>query len=105
MGACVLCNGIFYEYFVNFSRTLIYSTALPPLNIARSLFSFLELANLNNQRANLARLSEDFKALLIKNLDLEVLGDYNIISLILGDNAKAVHFAKNWNKEATLRPP
>lgn len=94
MGACVLCNGIFYEYFVNFSRALIYSTALPPLNIARSLFSFLELANLNNQRANLARLSEDFKALLIKNLDLEVLGDYNIISLILGDNAKAVHFAK-----------
>ncbi|WP_297570717.1 aminotransferase class I/II-fold pyridoxal phosphate-dependent enzyme [Helicobacter sp. UBA3407] len=104
MGACVLCNGIFYEYFVNFSRALIYSTALPPLNIARSLFSFLELANLNNQRANLARLSEDFKALLIKNLDLEVLGDYNIISLILGDNAKAVHFAKKLEQRGYFAP-
>ncbi|WP_297812061.1 aminotransferase class I/II-fold pyridoxal phosphate-dependent enzyme [uncultured Helicobacter sp.] len=104
MGACVLCNQIFYEYFVNFARSLIYSTALPPINVARSLFNFLELPKLAKQRANLSRLSADFKALLSQSLGLEVLGDYNIISLILGENAKAVYFAKELEKRGFFAP-
>lgn len=104
MGACVLCDALFYEYFVNFSRSLIYSTALPPLNIARSLFGFLELPNLERQRASLARLSADFKALLTRELELEILGDYNIISLVLGDNAKAVHFSQRLEQKGYFAP-
>lgn len=104
MGACILCPKIFYEYFVNFSRSLIYSTALPPVNVARSFFNFLELPNLERQRENLAKLSADFKTLLSKSLELEVLGDYNIISLILGDNAKAVYFAKNLEQKGYFAP-
>lgn len=104
MGACVLCNSLFHQYFVNFARSLIYSTALPPLSVARSFFSFLELPNLNKQRANLARFSADFKSLLASNLELEILGDYNIISLILGDNAKAVYFAKKLEQRGYFAP-
>ncbi len=104
MGACVLCDSLFYEYFVNFSRSLIYSTALPPLNISRTLFSFLELPNLEEQRAKLARLSADFKALLENSLELEVLGDYNIISLVLGDNAKAVYFSQKLEQKGYFAP-
>ncbi|TLD87309.1 aminotransferase class I/II-fold pyridoxal phosphate-dependent enzyme [Helicobacter sp. MIT 05-5294] len=104
MGACVLCDSVFCEYFINFSRSLIYSTALPPLNVARSLFGFLELPNLTQQRIALAKLSADFKALLAQHLDLEISGDYNIVSLILGENAKAVYFAKALEQEGYFAP-
>lgn len=94
MGACVLCNATFKDYFINTARSLIYSTALPPVNLARTLFAFLELPKLEAQRTHLENLSKHFKALLQQKLDYEVLGDYNIISLVLKENAKAVHFSK-----------
>lgn len=92
MGACVLCQGIFKEYFVNVSRPLIYSTALPPLNLARTLFVFLELSKLESKRIHLQQLSKQFK-MLLQELNLEVLGDYNIISLVLKENKKALYFS------------
>lgn len=33
-GAAILCNTDLYEYLVNFSRSLIYTTALPPVAVA-----------------------------------------------------------------------
>lgn len=104
MGACVLCNGVFKDYFINSARSLIYSTALPPINLARTLFAFLELPKLEAQRAHLANLSKDFKALLQQELDYEVLGDYNIISLVLKENARAVHFSKMLAREGYFAP-
>ncbi|MBX7491051.1 aminotransferase class I/II-fold pyridoxal phosphate-dependent enzyme [Helicobacter turcicus] len=104
VGACVLCHRVFKEYFINTARSLIYSTALPPINIARTLFAFLELPKLELQRTHLAHLSRHFKTLLQKELDYEILGDYNIISLVLGENLKAVHFAKTLNKEGYFAP-
>ena len=74
------------------------------MNVARSFFNFLELPNLERQRENLAKLSADFKTLLSESLELEVLGDYNIVSLILGDNAKAVYFAKNLEQKGYFVP-
>ncbi|WP_299546097.1 aminotransferase class I/II-fold pyridoxal phosphate-dependent enzyme [uncultured Helicobacter sp.] len=94
MGACVLCGETFKDYFINTARSLIYSTALPPVNVARTLFAFLELPKLQAQREHLAHLSAHFKACLQQRLDDEILGDYNIISLVLKDNAKALYFSK-----------
>lgn len=104
MGACVLCNAIFKDYFINTARSLIYSTALPPINIARTLFTLLELPKLDKQRAHLTNLSIHLKTLLQKTLDHEILGDYNIISLVLGENTKALHFSKMLRKKGYFAP-
>ena len=109
MGACVLCQSDFRNYFINFSRSLIYSTALPPINIAMSYFSFLHLPNLQKQRERLSNISQDFKILLQNNLDYEILGEYNILSLVLKDNQKAIFFQKELEKKGffapAIRPP
>ena len=104
MGACVLCHGVFKDFFINTARSLIYSTALPPVNVARTLFTLLELPNLKQQRTHLQHLSQGFKAFLHQEFDAEVLGDYNIISLVLGQNARAVHFSQLLAKEGIFAP-
>lgn len=93
VGACVLCNAIFKDYFINTARALIYSTAIPPINVARSLFGFLHLQDFNAQRKHLSTIATEFRELLKARLSLEILGDYNIVSLVLGDNARAVQFS------------
>lgn len=104
VGACVLCAGEFREYFINFARSLIYSTALPPINVAMSYFAFMRLPSLQKERENLAKNSREFKRLLQRNLSYEVLGEYNILSLILKDNAKAVFFQKELEKRGFFAP-
>ncbi len=102
VGACVLCSASAREFFVNFARSLIYSTALPPINIAFSYFVFSHLADFRAQRAHLQELSIFFK----KNLSLLVekhtgenadsaiegfvLGESQILSLVLGSNERAL---------------
>lgn len=104
MGACVLCNQDFKDYFINFARSLIYSTALPPVNIAMSYFAFLHLPKLHQERKNLAKLSFDFKSSLQEATNYEIMGDYNILSLVLKENQKAVFFQKELEKRGFFAP-
>lgn len=93
VGACILCNATFKDYFINTARALIYSTAIPPINVARTLFGFLHLQDFNMQRKHLNAIATEFRESLKTHLPLEILGDYNIVSLVLGDNARAVQFS------------
>lgn len=92
-GACVLCNGEFRDYFINKARSLIYSTALPPLSVAMSYFVFKKLESMQDRREHLNDISSYLKDS-IKQLPYEIMGDYNIISIVLKENKKAVHFQK-----------
>ncbi|MDA3969273.1 aminotransferase class I/II-fold pyridoxal phosphate-dependent enzyme [Helicobacter ibis] len=92
-GACVLCHGEFRDYFINKARSLIYSTALPPLSVAMSYFVFKKLESMQDRREHLSDISKYLKDSL-KQLPYEIMGDYNIISIVLKENKKAVHFQK-----------
>ena len=101
MGACMLCAKELKELFINTARGLIYSTALPPLSIAFSFFAFCELWRLGEQREYLRALGKQARSKLestfakvdsreeAKKLPY-VLGEWHIISLVLGDNATAI---------------
>ncbi|MCH5322061.1 MAG: aminotransferase class I/II-fold pyridoxal phosphate-dependent enzyme [Helicobacter sp.] len=104
VGACVLCGEKYREFFINHSRSLIYSTALPPLNVALSFFNFQKLANLKTRRNHLKNLSYNFKKSLKEALDYEVLGDYNIISLVLKTNHKALFFQQSLAQKGFFSP-
>lgn len=100
VGACMLCAKELKELFTNTARGLIYSTALPPLNVAFSFFAFCELGRLGGQRARLHSISKQARSKLesiiapleSKRLDSSpyVLGDLHIISLVLRTNSKAL---------------
>lgn len=92
VGACILCEKDAKEYFVNSARSLIYSTALPPLNIAFSYFIFQKLAGFSAQRARLQELSmylnKELHKLCSEFESLSVRGDMYIVSLILESNER-----------------
>ena len=94
VGACMLCSSDFKAFFINKARAFIYSTALPPLNVAWSHFIFANLARFHNQRQNLHNISHFFKDVLLKQ-GFKILGDEYIISLLCGSNAKADMISNN----------
>lgn len=93
VGACMICAPIWRDFFVNFARGLIYSTALAPINIAWSKFAFEKLLKMEHERTYLADLCTEFKRALQRK-NYEILGDAHIISIITGDNKSALNLAQ-----------
>ncbi|KAA6226478.1 MULTISPECIES: aminotransferase class I/II-fold pyridoxal phosphate-dependent enzyme [unclassified Campylobacter] len=103
MGACMICNNNFKDFFINKARAFIYSTALPPINVAWSLFIFKKLAFFEDRRQNLMQISSFFKDKLLEK-NLNVLGDAYIISLILSSNEKALESSLKLVKAGFFAP-
>ncbi len=57
MGAFCAVNGVLRDVAVNCARSLIFSTALPPLNVAWTRFVVEHLADMEDRRETLRRLS------------------------------------------------
>ncbi|PZT47630.1 8-amino-7-oxononanoate synthase [Helicobacter valdiviensis] len=104
VGACVLSNQSFKEYFLNFARSFIYSTAIPPLCVAMSYFGFLKLIDLECKREQLAQNSFLLKKELLEIFPKKILGSYNILSIVLGGNARAIAYQKLLEEEGYFIP-
>ncbi|HKJ41987.1 MAG TPA: 8-amino-7-oxononanoate synthase [Sunxiuqinia sp.] len=87
IGAFVVCDGVFKNYLVNTSRSLIFTTALPPVNLAWTNFIFQKLPDMNERRAQLSLLSKEV------SYALGVEANSHIVPLILGENEWAVRYA------------
>jgi 8-amino-7-oxononanoate synthase len=61
-GAVVLGSEILRDYLVNFSRPFIYTTALPPVNIAAIKRSYQVFPAMEKERAHLQNLVERFQS-------------------------------------------
>lgn len=102
MGACIITKGEMKEFFTNTARSLIYSTALAPINVAWSLFIFQKMKEFEEKRKQLFTLAKDFKKELKKRA--EILGEAYIISLILRDNEKTLQFATKLEENGFFAP-
>ena len=60
-GAYLACRKVIREYLVNRMRTLIFTTALPPVNIAWTLFVVRKLAGMGERREHLAHISRTLR--------------------------------------------
>lgn len=88
VGAFVICNKLFKKYFVNFTRTLIYTTALPPINLEWSRFLLSKLSDFNNLRTDLQTISNYMKA------ELSTKEGSHIIPYVIGDNKTLLSISK-----------
>lgn len=84
VGAYAILAPRLRDFMVNKARSLIFSTALPPVNIAWSEFIFRQMMLMDSERCHLAKLS----ALLANALGADAPG--HIRPLIVGDPHKAV---------------
>lgn len=108
VGAYVVCSSVIREYLVNKMRPLIFSTALPPVNVRWTHFVFQHLPELNERRQHLYRISTCLKeALLARGYNCPSTG--HIVPVVVGDSRAAVIRAQELQRKGfyalPVRPP
>lgn len=107
-GAYLVCCRTIREYLVNRMRTLIFTTALPPTNIAWTLFVVRKLAGMQERRGHLATISRMLReAMLAKGYPCPSVS--HIVPLIVGPSADAILRAEMLQRHGfyalPVRPP
>jgi 8-amino-7-oxononanoate synthase len=87
VGAFVICNHIFKQFLVNHSRSLIFTTALPPVNLAWTRFLFERLSSFGERRKHLESISKEFSQWLGLSYDS------HIVPFITGSNQSAINLS------------
>lgn len=90
VGAFCCASTVIVEYLINKARSFIFSTALPEVNIAFTLFILKNiLPSTESLRNELLVTSNCLKNNII-NTGLNVLGDTHLIPVIIGENKNAI---------------
>ncbi len=89
VGAYVVCDDIYKQYLINNARTLIFTTALPPVNLTWSTFIFEKLSDFNERRIKLKTVSKQFAEM------LKVKSESHIVPYIIGENDKTIKASDN----------
>lgn len=92
MGAFVVCEDLFRDYLVNTQRSLIFTTALPPVNVAWTRFILNRMPDFYDLRIKLAGISRKLREILVAK-GFETRGDSHIVPMICGSNENSVEMA------------
>lgn len=108
VGGYLICDEIIREYLINTMRSLIFSTAQAPINMAWTNFVFQHMQGMTKQRTHLLNISRRLKqAVLAKGLPCPT--DSHIIPVIYGKNQIAVEKALQMHDVGfyvlPIRPP
>ena len=88
-GAFVVCSDELKQILVNRMRTLIFSTALPPISLLWSKFLLEKLPAMADKRKHLADLSEWMRSRIPGNVSAS-----HIIPVIVGDKFETLHLSE-----------
>lgn len=107
-GAYVICNDYVREYLINACRTMIFTTALPPVNVAWTRFIIEKLPEFEEKRMNLDEISATLHKYL-RGKGKECESSSHIIPVIIGESDAAVDIAEKVREEGffvlPVRPP
>lgn len=92
MGAFVVCEQMFREYLINTQRSLIFTTALPPVNVAWTRFILNRMPDFYDLRLKLAKVSERLKSVLNEK-GFETRGNSHIVPMVCGSNENSIEMA------------
>lgn len=112
VGAFIVAERPLKEFFINFCRTLIYSTSLPPINTMFNSFIFRKIGEeiLSRERTKLARIAFWFKKELSHaGFAIDTLNKSNIVPIIIGSNKKCLEISAFLEEKGficpAIRPP
>lgn len=108
VGAYIVCDKIVRDYLINRMRSIIFTTALPPLNIAWTHFIFNKLPDFKEERENLKLLSHSLlKAL--KQRGYSCPSESHIVPILIGRSADTILKAEEMQRKGfyvlPVRPP
>ncbi|WP_421919347.1 aminotransferase class I/II-fold pyridoxal phosphate-dependent enzyme [Marinifilum sp.] len=108
IGAFVICDSIIKKYLINKMRSLIFTTALPPIVISWNYIMLRTIIKMRMEREHLMSLAEKLRNKL-KDFNIKTDGNSNIIPVIIGDSQKCVKLADYLQRKGFLifpiRPP
>jgi len=90
-GAFVICGKTEKQWLINKSRTLIFTTAAPPINTLWNHYIISKIVDMQHERQHLQLITKYFRA---KFTNMAILGDSHIIPLVVGENSECVAFAE-----------
>lgn len=109
VGAYVVCDKLIKTYLVNTARPLIFSTALPEINIAWTQFIFDKLPTFDNKRHHLHHISSRLRRAIAQKSPYPITSYSPIIPYVVGDNKRAVALANQLQRLGfyclPIRPP
>lgn len=107
-GAYIVCTRVVREYLVNRMRTFIFTTALPPLNIAWTLFVVNRLPQMQARREHLARMAALLREAL-RSHGYDCPSSSHIVPMIVGPSADTILRAEALQRHGfyalPVRPP
>lgn len=93
MGAFVVCEELFRDFLINTQRSLIFTTALPPVNVAWTRFVLNHMPDFYDLRIKLAEMSGKLRTIL-RERGFETRGDSHIVPMICGSNEDSVEMSE-----------
>lgn len=108
VGAYLVCRQPIRDYLINKMRTLIFTTALPPINIEWTSFVLSQLERFSDRREHLQRISRLLHDALAR-LGGPIVSSSHILPLLAGESREAVRLAKTLQDHGfyvlPVRPP
>lgn len=108
IGAYIVCSEDVKEFLINSSRSLIFTTALPPVVIHWNSYIFRLALEMSAERRKLQALADKLRDSL-RQSGLESAGSTNIVPVIIGENQRTVALAGQMQEQGYLifavRPP
>ena len=108
-GAFIACNSKIGEYLIQTSGAFRYTTALSPALAAGALKSLQKIKHNKQWGINLLIASKKWKKQILRNLSYPIKGESQILSIIVGQEEKAIllqkHLEKNGFLAIAIRPP
>jgi 8-amino-7-oxononanoate synthase len=90
-GAFIVCDAATKQWLINRSRTLIFTTAIPPVNILWSHFIIKKIVEMKKEREHLRQITKRLRNRLEGH---DILGDTHIIPIVAGENEKCISMAE-----------
>ena len=108
-GAFIACDSKFGEYLIQTSGAYRYTTSLSPALAAGALKALQKIKNNNEWGLDLLNSAQKWKIEILRNFNYPVKGDAHILSIIVGEEEKAMHLQKYLEEKGFLaiaiRPP
>ncbi len=107
-GAFVACSQLLADNFVNSARSLIFTTAMPPVAVNWLSFVAPRISAMSAQRDHLRQLANELRTSL-QAMGLTTGGSSQIVPVMIGDAARAVTVADKVRQQGfwinAIRPP
>ena len=108
IGACAIMNPVTKDYLINKTRSFIFTTALPPINVSWSYFMLQKIVPMNDRRQHLQAIADKLRQGIIGK-GMTTAGSSQVVPLIIGENQPALDMADKLQEAGLLvfaiRPP